>query len=790
MRATSPAAGPPRSRRPRVGVLGFVFPDRGYEHVLAALPHGRRRWSALGRAAAGHEDLLERYARPGRRPVRASPASCRTPSSRDQLAAVAVPVAPNRRVTASALDQHLAGARPPPARARLAVRARAARRTPGALELYDPTTRATCASAIAAALADPCRDQAGGRRPGRPDARRGRPARTASTSAPAGLPPRPATAGGAVVPGNRWDLLPRAERTPAVSVVVPYYDAQRDLDLVLAALGRADARPARGRRRRRRLAVPRPTSGPPGDAGPRRCARTTGASAPPPPATSARRAARGEVLVFLDGDTVPEPAFVARLAARWRRARTCWPSAAAGTPTSPVGARPASSALPRRRPAPDVRRSSPSPAWLRDAYRAERRPAARRPPLATASSSAPCSAVGAPLFARARRVRRALRRLRRRGLGARRTARGPPGPCSRTSRAPWPGTTGRTGPTAPSPSRAAAAKNAETAALAALLPDPDSRGAGLWRRTRRWSCRPATCAPRRRPGHRPQRRRSRRRLRLLVRRGHRSARRARGAPLPGVHLGDAARRRARPGLVPGHAARARRPELAHGRSPALAERHGSVVTPAVTLASARAARSRGAPAWRRRRGYLFGRHDRSTRHPRASDPAASTSPASTSPATLARLADQPAGQPLVDARPRRRAREGADARRRSPARPRASSPPRRAPRTGCPRSRAAGSARPGSTGTPPARPPRRSARHTSRPSARVMCSRTSPSTIDVDGRQRGAADVADQQLVVVLVQAVGVHVGLPHLEPDHPRDREAGEQLGVGAHARARRPAR
>ncbi len=114
----------------------------------------------------------------------------------------------------------------------------------------------------------------------------------------------------AVLPGNRWDLLEgvHPHRPPTVTAVVPYFRAQRQLDLVLAGLA-AQTHPAS------RLQVvvvddgsPRPPAVPPDvlllrqpDEGFRAAAaRNLGAAA-----------ADGDVLCFLDGDTVPEPEYVA-----------------------------------------------------------------------------------------------------------------------------------------------------------------------------------------------------------------------------------------------------------------------------------------------------------------------------------------------------------------------------------------------------------------------------------------------------------------------------------------------
>ena len=120
------------------------------------------------------------------------------------------------------------------------------------------------------------------------------------------------------VPGNRWDLVPDSSRArrPFVSVIIPYYDGREQLDLVLEGLALQDY-PAE----RFEIVVvddgsPEPLARP--DTGPGQArirtlrqedrgfraaaARNLGASV-----------AQGEVLCFLDQDTVPGPAYLRRL---------------------------------------------------------------------------------------------------------------------------------------------------------------------------------------------------------------------------------------------------------------------------------------------------------------------------------------------------------------------------------------------------------------------------------------------------------------------------------------------
>ncbi len=301
-----------------VVVLGFVFPDRGYEPTIDALPSGATLL-ALGRPSEGHEGL------PAELAARAEARGCRlqvTGFVPDQdlaarLWSAGVPIAPNRRVAASgSINTWIAHGRRPLIPDSPYSREIAAAR-PGTVTVYDPDDRAELAGLIRAARADP---ELTWLAPG---------TAVGPTSGEvaehyrhhfAGCAPETAiTVGGhLVLPGNRWDLLADvpARPAPTVSVVVPYYDQQHSLDLVLTALSR-QTHPAS------RLQVVVADDGspvPPGtgaasgldvrvvrqpDDGFRAAAaRNLGAAT-----------AEGEVLLFLDADTVPEPDYVARLAA-------------------------------------------------------------------------------------------------------------------------------------------------------------------------------------------------------------------------------------------------------------------------------------------------------------------------------------------------------------------------------------------------------------------------------------------------------------------------------------------
>ncbi len=117
--------------------------------------------------------------------------------------------------------------------------------------------------------------------------------------------------GRSVLPGNRWDLVSRDVEPPTVSVVIPFYEQQRQLDLVLTALT-VQTHPGS----RLQVVVADDGSSVPPDVGAFDGAVVVSQEDRGFRAAAARnlgaRAAEGTVLCFLDADTVPEPAYVER----------------------------------------------------------------------------------------------------------------------------------------------------------------------------------------------------------------------------------------------------------------------------------------------------------------------------------------------------------------------------------------------------------------------------------------------------------------------------------------------
>ncbi len=368
-----PGAAAGRTGVPQVAVLGYLYPDRGYEAVIDAAPRASRVL-ALGQPSRGHAELAAQYAaRAARRGISWQVAGY-VPDDQlaRALAAADVPVAPNRRVTASASVNtwNAHGRRvlmPDCPLGRELDRTR-----PGHVLLYDPDDPAALASAIADAIADPkltFLPAGAGRGPTLESV-----AQIYREHLDSCRPPRLISAGprAVAVPGNRWDLLARRRTatTALVSVIIPYYQNQPGLDLVLAALDRQTYP-----RERLEVVVADDGSAQPPDtaaAGQTRV-RTVRQEDRGFRAAAARNrgaaSAQGDVLLFLDGDTVPEADFVRRLA---RLPASCADVIAVGRRRHArlAGWTPADISewyAGRVHPA-----ALPEPAWLHQAYRRSR----------------------------------------------------------------------------------------------------------------------------------------------------------------------------------------------------------------------------------------------------------------------------------------------------------------------------------------------------------------------------------------------------------------------------------
>lgn len=155
--AAAPAAPPPWAGTPTLGVLGFVYPGKGHDAVLAAAAAHPDRPAvvAAGAVADGHADLAAALAARARAagvgwlvtgPLDAAGLAA-------AAAAVTVPVAPGHAVSASgSLLAWLAHGRVPLAAAGAYAR-EVASAAPGALRLYDGP--AALGRRVAAALARP-----------------------------------------------------------------------------------------------------------------------------------------------------------------------------------------------------------------------------------------------------------------------------------------------------------------------------------------------------------------------------------------------------------------------------------------------------------------------------------------------------------------------------------------------------------------------------------------------------------------------------------------------------------
>jgi cellulose synthase/poly-beta-1,6-N-acetylglucosamine synthase-like glycosyltransferase len=119
-----------------------------------------------------------------------------------------------------------------------------------------------------------------------------------------------------LVPGNRWDLLPSPSAPPRVSVVVPYFEQQAQLDRLLTGI---EAQTGHAELVEVIVAddgSPRPPHVPPWYRGPPVTVVTQADEGIRPAAARnlGVSRARGQVVVFLDGDMVPAPGYVAGMA--------------------------------------------------------------------------------------------------------------------------------------------------------------------------------------------------------------------------------------------------------------------------------------------------------------------------------------------------------------------------------------------------------------------------------------------------------------------------------------------
>lgn len=172
--------------------------------------------------------------------------------------------------------------------------------------------------------------------------------------------------GGYIVPDNRWDLVPAGERAcPDISVVIPYYRNRDQLNLVLEGLKLQDYP-------RFEVIVaddgsPEPLSMDDPDLPVRVLRQEDEGFRAAAARNLAARAADGDLLCFLDQDTIPEPGYLSALS----RLPSVMPDALAVgrrehadlTGWSPGAVR---DWLNGRGPSPE---RLPAPEWLEQAYR-------------------------------------------------------------------------------------------------------------------------------------------------------------------------------------------------------------------------------------------------------------------------------------------------------------------------------------------------------------------------------------------------------------------------------------
>lgn len=316
---TEPEPEPHDTVRNVVGVLGFVYPGKGHEEVLEAMRSLDTAVDLLsiGSASPGHEAMIDELACAAVRVGRSFDSTGFVPDADldELLRSIAIPVAFHRHVSASgSINSWIAaGRRPLVPRSRYVEEIEA--NSPGTLWIHENSVDGLAAAMIEA-VSHPDRTW---QQPGVvPYPTLDRAAalycalfREQSVPRALELPD-----GRWVVPGNRWDLAPPVDRNPSVSVVIPYFEQQRQLGLVLTALtaqtypasciqvivaddGSPVAPDVDAFRAALDITVVRQS-----DLGFRAAAaRNLGASA-----------AHGEILCFLDADTVPDSGYIAESA--------------------------------------------------------------------------------------------------------------------------------------------------------------------------------------------------------------------------------------------------------------------------------------------------------------------------------------------------------------------------------------------------------------------------------------------------------------------------------------------
>jgi glycosyltransferase involved in cell wall biosynthesis len=137
-----PASARRPDRRPELAVLGFIYPGKGHDEALAALDGlpPQIDFTAIGRAADGHDDLIGALAEAAEDTGHRFTVTGFVPDDAlmPRLREAAVPVAPNREVSASgSINTWIAAGRRPLVAAGSYTR-ELAERCPDAILLYEP----------------------------------------------------------------------------------------------------------------------------------------------------------------------------------------------------------------------------------------------------------------------------------------------------------------------------------------------------------------------------------------------------------------------------------------------------------------------------------------------------------------------------------------------------------------------------------------------------------------------------------------------------------------------------